>query len=160
MNPAAVILPIVWAMELLEVVPNLQSNVPCQSLPFEMAFYRKYTEGLLQRYVRLSMEAGRVSSLLGQEMFRGNVTSCRVEGFDDAVIFVHDVDRCLEKLEEEQQSLISRISLQQFTVGETATLMGLKPRTVVRRYGQAVDSLTRIFLGVQMLEPQKMLSRG
>jgi DNA-directed RNA polymerase specialized sigma24 family protein len=93
-------------------------------------------------------------------MFRGNVTSCRVEGFDDVVIFVHDVDRCLEKLEEEQRSLISRISLQQFTVGETATLMGLKPRTVVRRYGQAVDSLTRIFLGVQMLEPQKMLSRG
>jgi len=39
-------------------------------------------------------------------------------------------------------------------------VMGLKPRTVVRRYGQAVESLTRIFLGVQMLEPQKMLSRG
>ncbi len=125
-----------------------------------MAFYRKYTEGMLQRYIRLSMEAGRVSSLLGQEMFRGNVTSCRVEGFDDVVIFVHDVERCLGKLEEEQQSLISRISLQQYTIIETAALMGLKPRTVIRRYGQAIDSLTRVFLGVHLLEPQKMLSIG
>jgi len=157
MSAAAVILPFVWATQLFEVVPQLHSSVPQQPLPLEMAFYRKYTEGMLQRYVRLSMEAGRVSSLLGQEMFRGNVTSCRVEGFDDVVIFVHDVETCLEKLEEEQQSLISRISLQQYTIGETAALMGLKPRTVVRRYGQAVDSLTRVFLGVQMLEPQKML---
>ncbi len=140
-------------MESFEVIPQL---VPQQLLPFELAFYRKYTEGMLQRYVRLSMEAGRVSSLLGQEMFRGNVTSCRVEGFDDVVIFVHDVERCLEKLEDEQQSLISRISLQQYTVGETAALMRLKPRTVIRRHGQAVDSLTRVFLGVQMLEPQKI----
>lgn len=40
-----------------------------------MAFYRKYTEAMLQRYVRMSMEAGKVPSLLGQEMFHGNVTS-------------------------------------------------------------------------------------
>jgi hypothetical protein len=160
MSAAGVILPFVWATELFEAVPQLHCSEPREPLPLEMAFYRKYTEGMLQRYVRLSMEAGRVSSLLGQEMFRGNVTSCRVEGFDDVVIFVHDVERCLDKLEEQQQSLISRISLQQYTIGETAALMGLKPRTVIRRYGQAVDSLTRVFLGVQMLEPQKMLSRG
>ena len=60
-----------------------------------MAFYRKYTEGLLRRYVRLSMEAGRAPSLLGREMFRGNVTNYSVQGFDDVVIFVHDVESCV-----------------------------------------------------------------
>jgi len=108
----------------------------------------------------MSMEAGKVPSLLGQEMFHGNVTSYRVESFEDVVIFLHDVGKCLERLDMEQQNLISRIALQQYTLGETAELMGLKPRTVVRRYGQAVDSLTRVFLGVKMLEPLKCCQGG
>ena len=94
-------------------------------------------------------------SLLGQEMFRGKVTNYRVGSFEDVVIFVHDVEKCLEKLDEEQQRLISRIALQQYTFGETAELMDLKLRTVMRRYGHAIDRLTRIFLNVQMLEPLK-----
>jgi DNA-directed RNA polymerase specialized sigma24 family protein len=76
------------------------------------------------------------------------------------VIFLHDVGKCLERLDEEQQHLILRIALQQYTLGETAELMGLKPRTVVRRYGLAVDSLTRVFLGVKMLEPLKCCQGG
>lgn len=160
MSSAAVVLPFVWATEMPRPIPRPPAEAVRELPPPEMAFYRKYTEGMLQRYVRLSMETGRVSSLLGQEMFRGRVTTCRVEGFDDVVIFVHDVEKCLEKLEEEQQHLISRIGLQQYTVDETARLMGLKPRTVIRRYGQALDSLTRIFLSVQMLEPQKCCQGG
>jgi hypothetical protein len=160
MSAAAVILPFVWATEWLEVVPQRPAKVSREPVPLEMAFYRKYTEGMLNRYVRLSMEAGRVSSLLGQEMFRGRVTTCRVDSFDDVVIFVHDVERCLAKLDEEQQRLIARMALQQYTISETAELMGLKPRTVVRRYCQAVDSLTRIFLSVQMLELQECCQGG
>jgi hypothetical protein len=157
---ASVILPFVWATEWSQVVPQRPIEVSREPVPLKMAFYRKYTEGMLSRYVRLSMEAGRVSSLLGQEMFRGRVTTCRVDSFDDVVIFVYDVEKCLEKLDEEQQRLIARIALQQYTIGETAELMGLKARTVIRRYGQAIDSLTRIFLSVQMLEPQKCCQGG
>ena len=68
-----------------------EAALPPELIAQEMAFYRKYTEGMLRRYVQMSMESGKVPSLLGKEMFRGNVTSCRVGGFDDAVIFVHDV---------------------------------------------------------------------
>jgi hypothetical protein len=125
-----------------------------------MAFYRKYTEAVLRRYIRMAMEAGKVPSLLGQEMFRGKVTNYRVGNFDDVVIFVHDVNRCLEKLDEDQQDLISRMALQQFTVGETAQLLGVPPRTVIRRYSMAIDCLTRIFLRAKMLEPQKSCQGG
>jgi hypothetical protein len=151
------VLPYVWAVgaELPVMV-----FAPVEQPEPEVAFYRKYTEAILRRYVRMSMEAGKVPSLLGQEMFRGKVTNYRVGNFDDVVIFLHDVDRCLEKLDTEQQQLISRMSLQQYTVGETAELLGLKPRTVIRRYGHALDRLTRVFLTARMLEPLNCCQGG
>jgi Sigma-70, region 4 len=159
MSAALVILPMVWATaaqpkrhEVAEVVT--QAEVQRQAAP-EMAFYRKYTEGMLRRYVRLSMEAGRAPSLLGREMFRGKVTSYRVHGFDDVVIFVHDVERCLARLNEGQQYLIKRIALQEYTQGETAGMMGLCLKTVTRRYARALDQLTEIFLERKLLNPQK-----
>ncbi len=120
----------------------------------EMGFYRKYTEAMLRRYLRLSMESGRVSSLLGQEeMFRGRVTSYRVRSFEDGVIFVLDVERCLSRLGEVERMLITRIALQEYTQGETATLLRMGLRTVVRRYATAMDELTELFLTRGLLEP-------
>jgi hypothetical protein len=151
---AAAVLPFVWALSVEPAAPPLPPVEP------QMAFYRKYTEAMLRRYVRMSMEAGKVPSLLGQEMFRGRVTSYRVESFEDVVIFIHDVEHCLEQLDAEQQHLITRMALQQFTVGETAKMLGLAPRTTIRRYGQALDRLTRIFLYAEMLEPLKRCQGG
>jgi hypothetical protein len=119
----------------------------------ELAFYRKYTEGLLRRYMKLSMEAGRAPSLLGREMFRGKVTQYRVKSFDDVVIFVHDVARCLKLLDEEQNLLITRIALQEYTQGETAGMLNLPVRTLLRRYEYALDLLTKLFLERRLLEP-------
>ena len=119
----------------------------------ELAFYRKYTEGMLRRYVKLSMEAGRTPSLLGQEMFRGRVTSYRVRSFEDVVIFVHDMEKCVARLDYEQQQLIRRIGMQEYTQGEAAQMLGLCLRTTVRRYAEAVDRLTQILLELRLLEP-------
>lgn len=118
-------------------------------------FYRKYTEALLRRYVRMSMEAGKVPSLIGQEMFRGKVTRYRVASFDDVVIFVADIDRCLQRLAEEHRIVLEHMALQQFTVRETAKLMHIPPMSVIRMYGPALDELTRIFLEARILEPIK-----
>lgn len=152
---AAAVIPMMWATEQRSLNTQHPTEIAHDLAPFEMAFYRKYTEGLLRRYLRLSMESGKVPSLLGQEIFRGKVTSYKVGSFVDSLIFVHDVEKCIAKLDVEQQHLISRIALQQYSAGETANLMGIRPRTVVRRYGQAIDRLTRVFLSVQMLESQK-----
>ena len=116
-------------------------------------FYRKYTEGLLRRYGKLSMESGRVPSMLGQEMFRGKVTNYKVHGFDDVVIFVQDVERCLKGMTQVQQHLIERIVLQGYTQGETAALLGIPLRTIVRRYNATLDELTRMFLRKKILQP-------
>jgi hypothetical protein len=118
----------------------------------QMAFYRSYTEAMLRRYGVLSMESGRVPSLLGREMFRGRVTHYRVHGFDDVVIFVHDVEQCIKQLTAEQQRLIVRIGVQEYTFGEAAGMFGLTLRSVQRRYFNAVDELTAIFLKRRLLE--------
>ena len=155
MSAALVILPMVWATAVQEEMPAVVEVVTQQQATPELAFYRKYTEGLLRRYMRVSMEAGRAPSLLGREMFRGKVTNYRVHGFDDVVIFVHDVETCLAKLDEGQQYLIKRIALQEYTYVETAGMMGLCVKTVTRRYARALDELTEIFLERKLLEPLK-----
>lgn len=140
-------LPKVWAVA--ETEPVRQE--PPQP---ELAFYRKYTEAMLRRYLRLSMEAGRVPSLLGRSMFRGNVTRYRVSSFEDVVIFCYDVERCLAELTEMERDLVKRIALQQYTQGEAASMLGMSLRTCIRRYGQAVDHLTAVFLRLRLLEPK------
>jgi predicted DNA-binding protein (UPF0251 family) len=126
----------------------------------ELAFYRKYTEALLRRYLRLAIQGGRVPSLLGRELFRGNVTSYRVHGFEDGVIFCHDVEKRLARLETMDQQLIKRIALQQYTQGEAASMLGLSLRNCIRQYGQALDRVTEMFLEAKMLEPLKSCQGG
>src|SRR5579859_4736787 len=139
MSAALMVLPMVWAMEEL---PAAQ----------DMAFYRRYTEALLRRYLKMSMEAGRAPSLLGRELFRGNVTNYRVHSFEDVVIFVHDVETCLAKLDNEQRYYIDRIALEEYTQDEAVGLLGMNRRTMLRRYRDALDSLSRVLLDKGLLE--------
>jgi hypothetical protein len=118
----------------------------------ELAFYRKYTEGMLRRYVYRSMEIGRVPSLLGNFSFRGKSSNRKGYTFEDSVIFVHDVERCLMRLNAVERQLICRIALQEYTLAEAAELTGMSMRTVWRRYTEALDRLTEVFLRLKLLE--------
>jgi RNA polymerase sigma factor (sigma-70 family) len=122
----------------------------------ELGFYRKYTERLLQRYVQMTMEAGRVSSLMGREVIGGKASSYRVHGFDDTVIFRLDVEKCLRKLDPKERGIIRRVAIQEYTQAEAAELLGISLRTVVNQYGRALDKLTRILLDTRLLEPLRV----
>ena len=150
---AALVLPIVWATA--APLPETLQVGEQRLLVRGRAFYRSYTETILRRYSKMSMEAGRVSSLLGRELFRGDVTSYKVHSFDDVVIFVHDVEKCLAKLDNGQQQLIERIAIQEYSQGEAAEMMGLSLRSVLRRYGEALDRLTQLLLEAGLLYPLK-----
>lgn len=118
----------------------------------EVAFYRKYTEGMLRRYMYRSMEIGRVPSLLGDFSFRGRSSSRRAYTFEDSIVFVHDVERCLAKLNPLERDLVGRIALQEYTQAEAAELLGMSVRTVVRRYAEALDRLTHVFLRLKLMQ--------
>ena len=85
--------------------------------------YRARTVGMLRRYMRYSIETGRLPSLLGREFFRTQVTSYTVVTFEDRVIFVHDMERCLEKLDEFSRQVIARHVLQEHDQAATARLI-------------------------------------
>ena len=81
-------------------------------------------------------------SLLGREFFRTRVTSYRVGTFEDAVIFVHDVERSLEELEPFEKNLIARMVLQAYSQDEAARLLGCGRRTVARLFPETLDRVS------------------
>ncbi len=135
-----------------ETIPERRKKAGCQTgeaLPVEDPdtwLYRDRTIAMLRRYLRISIEVGRLPSLLGREFFRTRVTSYSVTTFEDAVIFVHDVEKTLEKLDEIQKNVIARIVFQENSQEETARLLNCARRTVVRLFPEAIDRLSELFL--------------
>ena len=152
-------LPRVWAVASAPA-PARRVSTAISEPKVEVGFYRKYTEALLRRYMQMSMEAGRVPSGIGRSVIGGKASSYRIHGFDDAVIFRLDVEKCLRKLEPGELEVVRRVAMQEYTQAEAATLMGICLRTCVQRYGRAMDRFTSILLEARLLEPFAALSRG
>jgi len=108
--------------------------------------YRDRTTSLLWRYTRLAVELGRLPSLLGREFFRARVSRYDAQTFEDSVIFVHDVESCLDSLDPVDKIVIAMLALEQYTQEEAARYLHCTQRTIVRHYGEALDRLTEIFL--------------
>src|SRR5579871_2541194 len=68
---------------------------PLPPIDPSLAFYRKHTERMLRRYLYASMLVGRAPEALADSVGRGWVSSRPVSSFEDAVIFVLDVEKCL-----------------------------------------------------------------
>ena len=118
----------------------------------ERRIYRGRTINMLRRYMRYSIETGRLPSLLGREFFRAKVTAYIVVTFEDRVIFVHDMETSLNKLDEFSRQLIARHVLQEHDQAATARLLGCSERTVRRYVPIALDVLSEILLDVGLLE--------
>ena len=123
------------------------SNEPAASL----AFYRRHTERMLRRYLYASMQVGRAPSILSDPVARGWVSSRPVRSFEDAVIFVLDVEKCLNKLNSLDKQLLSRIVLQEYTQSEAASLLGMSVRAVSYKLQAALDRLTKKLLEAELL---------
>jgi hypothetical protein len=122
-----------------------------EELPISLAFYRKHTESMLRRYLYASMQVGRAPSILSEPIARGWASSRPVRTFEDAVIFVLDIENCLDQMGELDRQLLSRIVLQEYTQPEAAVLLGMSTRTVSYKFPQALDRLTRKLLDTGLL---------
>jgi len=143
------------------VAKDAESKATSGAEPIEtLAFYRKHTERLLRQYMQTSMEMGRVPSILGNCMFRGKVSSYRLRSFEDGVIFVFDIEKCLKRLDRYSRDLVGRIALQEYTQGETAALINQPLRSVTRRYAEALDTLTGMLLEYELLTVEGRRNRN
>ncbi len=132
---------------------NRENAPEREAIDPELSLYREHTIGLLRRYFRMSIELGRLPSVIGREFFRAKVSSYRIHSFEDVVILVHDVDRCLARLERFEQELVARVILQEYSHSEAAAVLKVTRRTVTRRLPDALDLLSKIFLETGLLRP-------
>jgi hypothetical protein len=114
--------------------------------------YRNRTQSMLRRYMRYSLETGRIQSILGREFFRGKVSTYTVTTFEDRVIFVHDMERCLEKLDQFSRELVTRVVMQEHYPEDIRVGYRLPRRSIYRRLGEALDELSGVLLERGLLE--------
>jgi DNA-directed RNA polymerase specialized sigma24 family protein len=119
----------------------------------DLWLYRSRTVALLRRYMRLSMETGRLPSVIAREVFRAKITTYTATTFEDRVIFVHDVEVCLDRLTPFDQKIIARIILQEYDHERAARALHCTRKTIERRLPQILDELSEVFLEVRMLVP-------
>src|ERR1035438_3641900 len=137
---AALQLPVVWGAGNLQLAwqqngntrhqkPAVQPEVkppvkaPADAPEVSLAFYRKHTESMLRRYLYASMQVGRAPSILGDPVGRGWASSLPIRTFEDAVIFVLDLETCLNQLGSLDRQILSRIVIQAYTQAETAQML-------------------------------------
>jgi DNA-directed RNA polymerase specialized sigma24 family protein len=128
-----------------------KGGAPACDLDPGLWIYRQRTAGVLQRYFRLSLEIGRLPSVLGREFFRTRFNQRQNVSFENAVIFVHDVERCLEKLDVFSQEVLVWVVLQGYSQEEASRLLGCARRTVMRHLPEALDRLSEILLEARLL---------
>jgi hypothetical protein len=131
--------------------PELKLGKHDYKPPANLAFYRKHTESLLRRYLYASMQVGRAPSILGDSVGRGWASSRPVRTFEDAVIFVLDIENCLSQLSILDRELLGRVVLQDYTQEEAALMLGIGIRTVGYRFPLALDRLTDKLLAADLL---------
>jgi hypothetical protein len=117
----------------------------------DLWMYRKRTVGLLRRYMRFSLETGRLPSFVGREFIRAKISHYTATTFEDRVIFVRDVEKSIERLDYWDQQLVARIILQEYRQEQASRILHCSLRTVERRLPQVLDLLSEDFLRVGLL---------
>jgi len=69
------------------------------------------------------------------------------------VIFVHDIERCLERLAPFDQKIIARIVLQEYDHERAARILHCTRKTIERRLPEVLDELSEDFLKARLLVP-------
>jgi hypothetical protein len=134
----------------LQIVPSGQRKHADTS---NLAAYRPYTRALLRRYFRMAVDIGRLPSVLGGLCFRARVSSYKLHTFEDAVIFVHDIERVFDRIERHSLEIIAGVILLDYSLPEAALRLGITVQRAERRYSAALDSLSAVLLEVELLRP-------
>ncbi len=117
------------------------------------SYERTRAMGLLHRFFRESLVIGRMPSLLGREVFRSRTGNRPARAFEDTVVFLCDVERCLRQLTEVEQRLIAFCVLEDHTEWEAARMFHRSQSDVSRRLKRALDFLHEVFCRQGLLKP-------
>lgn len=125
-------------------------------------FFRAQTLAIVRHFFEIACQIGRLPSILGRELFRSRVSHHAIPSFEDQVVFVHDVERALARLEPQDADVLGLVGLYQYSLEEAAALLGRSRSSVIRRFADSVDRLAEIFLASGLLRedrPDRRLRR-
>ena len=116
-------------------------------------FKHMRTMALLHRYFRMSLLVGRMPSLLGRDVFPSRMQGRTPQAFENTVVFVCDVDRCLEGLELLEQRLVAYCILEDHTEWDAARQFHRTQSDISRRLHHTLDLLHDTFCRLGLLKP-------
>ena len=89
----------------------LRSRSPERAVDFdpepETICYRGQTLAIVRHFFEISCQLGRLPSILGREFFRAKVSHHGIPSFEDQALFTHDVERALQRLDDEAMEVIT-----------------------------------------------------
>jgi len=117
------------------------------------SYERSRAMRLLQRFFRTALLLGRMPSLLGKEIFRSRMDGRPGGAFEDAVVFVCDVERCLRQLAPGDQRILAYCVLEGRSEWDAARRFHCAQSEISRRLGATLDFLHETFCRMELLEP-------
>lgn len=114
---------------------------------------RELTIALLRRFFRTSLLVGRMPSILGREIFAARTTATAPHAFENNVVFVCDVERCLRALDTTDQRLVAFCIFEDRSEWEAARVFGAVESDTSRRLGYVLDLLYETFCRLGLLRP-------
>ena len=117
------------------------------------SFERTRTMVLLQRFLRTALSLGRMPSLVGREIFCTRVQARPPSAFEDSVLFVCDVEKCLAQLNPLEQRLIAYCILENRSEWEASRQFHASQGLISRHLGHALDFLYLTFCQRGLLKP-------
>ncbi len=112
---------------------------------------RAHTRSVLTRYLYLSLQPARIGTSLSGRAFFGWVSIRPTRNFEHALIFVHDIEKCIGKLSSLDRDILTRIVIQEYTQAEAANLLGMSVRTICYKFPAALDALTEKLIEAELL---------
>ena len=121
----------------------------------ESVCYRGQALAIINHFFELSSQAGRLPSLLCREFFRAKVTHHAIPSFEEQIIFVRDVELCLERLSDEHAEMIQLVGLYDFSNQEIGAMLHRSLTWVWQRVTDAVDALVEVFLQAGLIDEHR-----
>jgi hypothetical protein len=127
------------------------NGVRVPAAPADVFYLRAHTHGMLRRYLYASMQPCRIACTLSSPIGRGWVSSRPIRTFEDAILFVFDMEKCIKSLPSLDRDILNRIVIQEYTQPEAACLLGMSVRTISYKLPAALDRLTAKLIEAEIL---------
>jgi len=117
----------------------------------DVLFFRGQTLAIVRHFFEIASQIGRLPSILGREFFRAKVSHHAIPSFEEQAVFVHDVERALGRLNQQDGELVALVGLFHYSLDDVATMLGRSRSFVAQHFADSIDQLAEVFLETGLL---------